>query len=140
MKSGFAALLLGSTFFLTQCGPESMLNPTQEVDSQPITPLGPATAFVNDPGGSRIVYKDNHGENTYLLKKTHIYQFASLSWNRKSTDTRVGVWLYKKTGARTGELILDGNDIWKLRFTSKNRAIAKNDGDSRSYTFEFEWE
>ncbi|HVJ47108.1 MAG TPA: hypothetical protein VM511_12020 [Luteolibacter sp.] len=125
---------------LTQCGPESMLNPATEVDNQPVIPRGPETAFVNDPSGSRIVYDDNHGENTYRLKKTHIYQFASLSWNRKSTDTRTGVWLYKKTGPKTGDLIFDVDDVWHLKFTSRNRASAKNDGDKRTYTFEFEWE
>jgi hypothetical protein len=125
---------------LTQCGPEAMLNPTREVNHQPVIPKGPETAFVNDVSGSRIVYNDNHGENTYRLKKTHLYQFASLSWNRKSTDTRTGVWLYKKTGTKTGVLTFDANDVWHLKFVSRNRAIAKNDGDVRSYTFNFEWE
>lgn len=140
MKSGYAAALLGTVLLLTQCGPESMLNPVQEVDTQPVTPVGPETTFVNNPSGSRIDYRDNHGEYTYRLKKTHLYQFASISRNRKVQDTRTGVWLYKKTGAKTGVLTFDGNDVWNLRFVSRNRAIAKNDGDVRSYTFEFEWE
>jgi len=140
MKTGYAAAAIASALLLTQCGPESMLNPTREVDNQPVIPRGPETAFVNDPSGSRIVYNDNHGENTYRLKKTHVYQFASLSHNRKSTDTRAGVWIYKKTGAKTGVLTFDVDDVWNLKFVSRNRAIAKNDGDKRSYTFEFEWE
>lgn len=140
MKYGSIPALLGSALLLSHCGPESMLNPTQEVDSQPVIPKGPETSFVNNPSGSRITYNDNHGENTYRLKKTHVYQFASLSWNRKSTDTRAGVWTYKKTGPKTGVLTFDVDDVWTLRFTSPHRATAKNDGDSRTYTFDFEWE
>jgi hypothetical protein len=140
MKYVHALVLFGSIPILTQCGPESMLNPAQEVNSQPIIPKGPETAFVNDPGGSRITYNDNHGENTFRLKKTHLYQFASLSRNRKSSDTRAGVWTYQKTGSKTGVLTFDVDDVWTLKFTTPHRAIAKNNGDSRSYTFEFEWE
>ncbi|RYD28099.1 MAG: hypothetical protein EOP87_20165 [Verrucomicrobiaceae bacterium] len=126
---------------LTQCGPQSMLNPAQNVPVQEIDPVSRAEAtFANNPAGSRMDYRDNHGEYTYRLSKTHLYQFASLSRNRKQSDTRTGVWMYKKTGAKTGQLIFDGNDIWNLRFISKNRATAKNDGDKRTYTFDFEWE
>lgn len=133
--------ILGGTLLLTQCGPQSMLNPAQEVSVKEIEPVPKAeAAFVNNPAGSRLDYRDNHGEYTYRLKKTHVYQFASLTQNRKQTDTRAGVWIYKKTGAKTGQLIFDGNDIWNLRFISKNRATAKNEGDVRTYTFDFEWE
>lgn len=141
MKIRHMVPTLGGMLLLTHCGPESMINPAQDVPVQEITPVTrDDAAFVNDPGGSRLDYRDNHGENTYRLKKTHIYQFASLSQNRKNTDTRTGVWMYKKTGSKTGQLILDGKDIWNLRFISKNRATAKNDGDKRTYTFDFEWE
>ncbi|WAC18083.1 hypothetical protein OVA24_12630 [Luteolibacter sp. SL250] len=132
---------VGGVLLLTQCGPQSMFNPAQEVSVKDIPPVTKSeAAFVNDPAGSRLDYRDNHGEYTYRLSKTRLYQFASLSKNRKQSDTRTGVWMYKKTGAKTGQLILDGNDIWNLRFISKNRAAAKNVGDVRTYYFDFEWE
>lgn len=125
---------------LSHCAPESPLNPTQEVSAQPVIPVGPETSFLDDPAGSRIDYKDNQGEYTYRLKKTHVYQFASLSRNRKTSDTRAGVWSYQKTGPKTGILTFDLNHVWELRFVSPHRAIAKNQADSRTHTFNFEWQ
>jgi hypothetical protein len=141
MKCRHLPLIPASILMLTQCGPQSMFNPAREVSVKDIHPVAKSeAAFVNDPAGSRLDYRDNHGEYTYRLSKTHLYQFASLTKNRKQSDTRTGVWIYKKTGAKTGQLILDGNDIWNLRFITKNRAMAKNEGDVRTYYFDFEWE
>lgn len=132
--------ILSGAMLITQCAPESMLNPTPEVGPQEVIPVGPDTAFVNNPAGSRLDYQDDRKEYTYRLKQSHIYQFGSITKKRKKTETSVGVWMYKKTGPKTGQLIFDGRDTWNLRFISKNRATAKNETTGRTRTFNFEWE
>lgn len=130
---------IGLALVLSHCAPESPHSPVKEVPPQPVIPVGPETSFVKDLRGSRIEYRDNRGDNCYLLQKIGTYDFSSISRNRKVNDTRRGIWMYKQTGEKRGQLILDGNDIWELTFVSPHRAIAKAAGDKRSYTFEFEW-
>ncbi len=131
---------LGGALLLSQCAPESMLSPVSEVPVQEITPVGPETSFVRDLRGSRLDYRDNHGEYVYRLSKMGTYEVLTVSRNKKVQEQRMGLYTYKQTGKKTGQIVFDLKDVWNLTFVSKNRAVAKNEGDVRSYTFEFEWQ
>ncbi len=140
MKLRFSIPLLGTALLFSSCGPESMLNPTQVVPPQPVIPIGPETTFVNDVRGARIDYKDKNGECVYKLSKIGTYTFTSISRKGQSSAEKQGLYIYKQTGKKTGELIFDLSKTWKLTFVSTHRAIAKMDGDPKAYTFEFEWQ
>lgn len=130
--------IIGGALLLSQCGPESMLSPVSEVPVQEITPVGPETSFVRDLRGSRMEYRDNHGLYVYKLSKIGTYE--ELVVTRKEKEVRRGLYTYKQTGKKNGEIVFDLNNVWKLKFTSPHRAEAKNDGDKRTYIFEFEWQ
>jgi len=131
--------ILGGALLLTQCGPESMFSLASEAPVQSISPATP-TSFVKDPRGSRMEYKDNHGEYYYKLSKLGTYEELVISpRGSKNREVRRGLYIYKQTGKRTGEFIFDLKDTWKVKFISPTRAQAKNDGDKRTYIFDFEW-
>ena len=133
--------IIGGSLLLSQCGPESMLSPVSEVPVQEITPVGAETSFVRDLRGSRMEYKDNHGEYYYRLSKLGTYeQLVVAPRGSKNKEQRRGLYTYKQTGKKTGEIVFDLTDVWKLKFVSPHRAEARNDGDKRTYLFEFEWQ
>jgi hypothetical protein len=85
-------------------------------------------------------YKDNHGEYYYKFSKLGTYEELIISpRGSDNREIRRGLYIYKQTGKRTGEFVLDMKDKWNVKFISPTRAQAKKDGDSRTSILDFEW-
>lgn len=93
-------------------------------------------SFVDSPGGARIDYRDEDSAHTITLFGDGTYRFESVGMYGGTSQTRQGLWRWKKTDSHGAEMELD-QEKWTLNFVSPDSALAFNQSGARTYAFQF---